>query len=73
MANLLFPTWATSWDGKQSLYPWLGGLQFKYDSGWSYSLFLGRWDDGRRVGFHARWSAGVRSVCGSPSFRECKN
>jgi len=73
VANLLFPTWATSWDGKQSLYPWLGGLQFKYDSDWPSSLCLSRWDGSRQVLFSARWSGRVDSDYGSPSFRECKN
>ncbi len=71
MANLLFPTWATSWDGNKSPYPWLSGLQFNWNSNWSDSVYLYRWADVRQVRVLAGWSGGVDSRFGSPSVREC--
>ena len=71
IANLLFPTWATSWDGNKSPHPWLSGLQFYWDSGWSQSVYLRYWDGDRRVSVNADWSDFVLSSFGSPSVREC--
>jgi hypothetical protein len=71
MANLLFPAWATSWNGTSGPYPWLTGLQYKDQADWSLSLCFYRWDDDRQVNFSAHWSDFVFSVFGSPSFREC--
>jgi hypothetical protein len=73
MANLLFPDWATSWNGQDSLYPWCSGLQFRWNSGWSRVPCLDRWDDGRRLELDASPAGGVDGYWSSPVVRECEN
>lgn len=71
MAVLLFPTWATSWNGDTSAYPNMSGLQFYWNTDWSRVPYLDRWGDGRQLGLYAGW-AGYSGVCfASPSVREC--
>lgn len=71
MAALLFPTWATSWDGKSSPYLNLSGLQFYWVTDWSRVPYLYRWNDAHRLRMHASWAGNVGGRWSSPSVREC--
>lgn len=71
MATLLFPTWATSWNGDSSPYPNMSALQFYWNSGWSRVPYLDRWDVARRLELRAHWAVGSREDFASPSVREC--
>lgn len=74
MAALLFPDWATSWNGNTSQWPNLSGLQFNYDgdsTDWSDVPYLRRWDGARQLRLHARWADFSHVIWSSPSVREC--
>lgn len=74
MAALLFPDWATSWNGNTSPYPNLSGLQFNYDgdsTDWSGVPDLNRWDDVRQLELNADWADSSFDYWSSPSVREC--
>jgi hypothetical protein len=71
MATLLFPTWATSWNGDSSPYPNMSALQFYWNSDWSIVPYLGRWDGNRQLGLSASWAGYSNGSWSSPSVREC--
>jgi hypothetical protein len=70
-ALLLLPEWVTSWNGTDSPYPNLSGLQFYWESGWSNVPCLRRWGGSRQVGLDAIWAAYAGGYWSSPVVREC--
>jgi len=71
MAELLFQSWATSWNGDSSPFPNLSGLQFYWNTDWSYVPYLYRWDDDRQLELSAIWAVSGSSRYASPSVGEC--
>lgn len=71
MAALLFPDWIASWNGTDSPFPNLSGLQFYWDAGWSDVPYLDRWGGDRRLGLYAHWADDRSDRWASPSVREC--
>lgn len=71
MAALLFPGWASSWNGTDSPCPNLSGLQFYWNTDWSDVPCLSRWDDYRQLGLSANWADNADSGWASPSVRKC--
>jgi hypothetical protein len=71
MAELLFQSWATSWNGDSSPFPNLSGLQFYWNTDWSHVPYLNRWDGVRQLELDADWAGSVLSDYASPSVMEC--
>jgi len=70
MAAALFKKWAICWDGKKWHYPNMSTYQLKWGAAWRSTPYLGRWDDGHRLGLSAIDSGGANGYWSSPAVRE---
>jgi hypothetical protein len=73
MATLLFPAWATSWNGTSSPYPIVSGLQLHWNALWSYVLCLVIQVYDRELTLGGFCADDVGVLFTLPSVRECKN